>query len=155
LARAWYAAGRIDYVNPRLGTFEGWCQVVGNILSHVGYEDFLGNQSDVYDHSDADGGQWEAFFEAWAWCFGDNAVTAAEVIRQMGVGQNLRDAIPDWLADYYQREPGKFRLLLGQALARQRNAQYGPWRLERTGQNRQKVALWRVVKVSTAGEVAA
>jgi hypothetical protein len=146
LVRAWYASGCRDYVVSRLGSFESWCRIVGNILVHAGYEDFLANRNDLYQNNDADGGQWEAFFEAWYSAFQDHSVTVAEVIRELTSNVHLRDAIPDWLADSYYKEPGKFRQLLGMGLARQRDARYGCWRLKRAGENRLKAARWRVVQ---------
>ena len=155
LVRAWYSSGRPDYVVPMLGAFESWCGTVGNILSHAGYAAFLGNQQDLYDDNDSDGCQWEAFFEAWDSAFDDRQITVSEVIRELATNFDLRDAIPDWLADSYYRDPGKFRQQLGQALLRQRGAQYGLWRLERAGTNRRKVALWRMVHVPEANDQAA
>ena len=155
LVRAWYSSGRPDYVVPMLGAFESWCGTVGNILSHAGYAAFLGNQQDLYDDNDSDGCQWEAFFEAWDSAFDDRQITVSEVIRELATNFDLRDAIPDWLADSYYRDPGKFRQQLGQALLRQRGAQYSLWRLERTGTNRRKVALWRMVHVPEAKDQAA
>ena len=155
LARAWYAGGCRDYISPRLGSFEAWSRTLGNILAHAGLQGFLGNRDELYKNNDADGGQWEAFFEEWDYAFEGQPVTVADVMRSLSTNIRLREAIPDWLADAYDREPGKFRKLLGEALARQRDAQYGTWRLERDGENRKKVALWRVVSVTTGGEEAA
>jgi hypothetical protein len=155
LARAWYASDCPDYVNPRLGSFEAWSRVVGNIVSHAGLSGFLTNLNDVYQINDADGGQWEAFFEAWNYAFSSREITVAEVAREMAHNPGLRDVIPDWLADGYHREPGKFRKQFGEALARQRDAQYGPWRLERVGKDRRGVALWRVAQVNTVDRDAA
>jgi hypothetical protein len=154
LVRHWYADGCPDYVSPRLGSFESWSRVTGNVLSHAGLRGFLANCDDLYQNNDADGGQWEAFFEAWASAFDDRPVTVADVMRELCTNPRLREAIPDWLADDYTRDPGKFRKHLGEALARQRDAQYGPWRLERCGENRRKVALWRVAWVATEARVA-
>jgi hypothetical protein len=103
----------------------------------------------------AEGGQWEAFFEAWDSAFDNRQITVSEVIRELATNFDLRDVIPDWLADSYYRDPGKFRQQLGQALLRQRGAQYGLWRLERAGTNRRKVALWRMVQVPEANDQAA
>jgi hypothetical protein len=152
---AWYSSGCPDYVVPRLGSFESWCGTVGSVLAHAGYADFLANQKDLYDTNDSDGSQWEAFFEAWHAVFEERPVTVAEVIRELAANFDLRDAIPDWLADSYHRDPGKFRQQLGLALRRQRAAQYGLWRLEWAGANRRKVAQWQVVRVSEANDRAA
>jgi hypothetical protein len=155
LARAWYASGCREYINPRLGSYEAWSRILGNILAHAGYQGFLDNRKDLYTNNDADGGQWEAFFEAWDCAFEDRPVTISDTIRELATNRDLKDAIPDWLADGYYRDPDKFRKQLGEALARQRDAQYGPWRLERAGENRRKVALWQVVQVATGARAAA
>jgi hypothetical protein len=155
LARSWYAGGCRDYINPRLGSFEAWSRTLGNILAHAGVQGFLGNRDELYKNNDADGGQWEAFFEEWDYVFEGQSVTVADVMRSLSTNLRLREAIPDWLTDAYDREPGKFRKQLGEALARQRDAQYGTWRLERAGENRKRVALWRVISVTTGVEEAA
>jgi len=155
LVRGWFSSGRPEYGGPRLGSFESWCGTVGNILAHTGYCGFLANQKDLYMNNDSDSGQWEAFFEEWRLAFEDRTITVAEVIRELTTNFSLRDAIPDWLADNYHREPGKFRQLLGSALRRQRDTQYGNWRLERAGENRRKVALWRMVDLEKADDRAA
>jgi hypothetical protein len=155
LVRYWYSRGRPDYLVPRLGGFESWCGTVGNVLFHAGYTDFLANQKDLYDNNDSDGGQWEAFFEAWDSVFRDHPITVSEVIRELTTNHDLRDAVPDWLADSYHRDPAKFRQQLGMALRRQRGAQFGLWRLEGAGVNRRKVAQWKVVQISEANDKAA
>jgi hypothetical protein len=137
-----------------MGTFDAWSRTLGNILAHAGIEGFLGNRDEMHKNNDADGGQWEAFFEEWDYVFEGQSVTVADVMRSLSTNLRLREAIPDWLTDAYEREPGKFRKLLGEALARQRDAQYGTWRLERAGENRKRVALWRVVSVTTGAEAA-
>jgi hypothetical protein len=129
--------------------------MLGNILAHAGVQGFLSNRDELYKNNDADGGQWEAFFAEWDYVFEGQSVTVADVMRSLSTNLRLREAIPDWLADPYDREPGKFRKLLGEALARQRDAQYGTRRLERCGENRKKVALWRVASVTTGVEEAA
>jgi hypothetical protein len=108
----------------------------------------------LYTNNDVDAGQWEAFFEEWDREFAAQPISVADVMRAISSTAGLRDAIPDWLIDDYYRDSGKFRKRLGEALARQRDAQYGPWRLERAGENRKKVAVWRVVNLAT-GEVCA
>jgi hypothetical protein len=84
----------------------------------------------------------------WAYVFDERPITVAEIVRELQVNQRLREAVPDWLGDVYSRDFGGFRKALGEALARQRDAQYGVWRLERAGENRRKVALWRVTRVT-------
>jgi hypothetical protein len=155
IARAWYAGGCKESKTLPLGTFEVWSRILGNILAHAGYQDFLVNRDDLYSDYDADGGQWEAFFDAWDSAFRDRSVTVADIIRELTNNSNLRDAVPDWLADDYYKDAGKFRRQLGQALARQRGAQYGPWRLEKPGTNRRNVSEWRVVQVTTGDAKAA
>jgi hypothetical protein len=154
LVRSWCAAGSPDYVSPRLGSFESWSRIVGNVLAHAGFRSFLANSDDLYQNNDADGGQWEAFFEEWTQTLDDRPVTVADVTRELSSSLRLREALPDWVADDYTLDPGKFRKQLGEALARQRDAQYGSWRLERVGENRRKVALWRVALVAPENRAA-
>jgi putative DNA primase/helicase len=116
-------------------------------LAHAGIQGFLGNLEDLYGNLDEDGPQWEHFLQVWYQANGTNEVTTAELVNQINIYKGgIRDALPDELAPY-QNDTGRLRVRLGQALGRRRDAQYGDYRLERTGQNgHSKAKRWRVVR---------
>ena len=98
LARAWFAAGKPDTTAPVIGGFAEWSRTVGGILSNAGIPGFLGNLNELYDAMDDEGQQWRAFLEAWEECFGQTAVTTAELVAGMvsDTGPTtLREALPD------------------------------------------------------------
>jgi len=98
LARAWFAAGKPNTNAPVIGGFAEWSQTVGGILTNAGIPGFLGNLSELYDAMDDEGQQWRAFLEAWEECFGQTAVTTAELVAGMvsDTGPTtLREALPD------------------------------------------------------------
>ena len=84
LARAWLQAGRPvpGQEIPRLGSFEGWRDTIGGILQVAGIPGFLGNLEAMYELSDQDTQQWEAFLAALASAF-PKGFTVAEVVRHI------------------------------------------------------------------------
>ena len=98
LPRSWYANGCPEHGGPRLGSFVDWSRILGNVLADAGLPDFLANKDDLYNHNDADGGQWEAFFEGCGkrGSQGTNASCSDAV--------NLMDK-PDLADDITLREP--------------------------------------------------
>ncbi len=78
LCQAWLVAGR-----PRpqgsLGSFERWAQVVGGILQHAEQPDWLANAQELYERSDQDSQEWEAYLEAWWEQFRELPVTTQEL----------------------------------------------------------------------------
>jgi len=63
LVRAWFAAGQPRTSVPPVGSFEHWTEVVGGILEYAGVEGFLGNSGKMFENSDGERGEWEAFLE--------------------------------------------------------------------------------------------
>jgi hypothetical protein len=153
LSRGWYCAHCPGHNAPRLGTFEEWSRVTGGVLAHAGITGFLANLEDVYGNVDEDGPQWEHFLQVWYQVNRDNDVTTAELVNQVNFNKGgIRDALPDEIA-LHQNDTGRLRVRVGQALARRRDAQYGAYRIERTGHDgHSKANRWRVVRVQQDDE---
>lgn len=64
LARAWIIDGMPTSDTPTLGSFEKWCRVVGGILKHAGFEDFLGNQDELSGTEFSEENHWSMLLEA-------------------------------------------------------------------------------------------
>jgi hypothetical protein len=64
LARAWIAAGRPEPDVSPLGSFEQWCRVIGGILQHAGFENFLGNQDELSNTEFSEDDEWSLLLEA-------------------------------------------------------------------------------------------
>jgi hypothetical protein len=64
LARAWIAAGRPEPNVSPLGSFEQWCRVIGGILQHAGFENFLGNQDELSNTEFSEDDEWSLLLEA-------------------------------------------------------------------------------------------
>jgi hypothetical protein len=63
LVRAWFAAGQPRTSVPPVGSFEHWTEVVGGIFKYAGVDGFLGNSGKMFENSDGERGEWEAFLE--------------------------------------------------------------------------------------------
>ncbi len=150
LARNWYARRQPEASVPKLGGFDQWTHVIGGILESAGIPGFLGNLGSLYENTDEETAQWEAFLQAWQDYFGDLPVTTAHLVEVI-TGDKcpaLREALPDTVFD---RSGEIDRRRLGHALKKKLEVRHGDEGLYigSPGQ-RQKVRVW-VVKTSTEG----
>ena len=158
LARAWFVAGQPHSPDiPALATFTPWAKTVGSILAYAGVTGFLGNLEQLYEESDMESAQWEAFLQAWYDTWGEAWITIAEIIAVMN-GQDagsvsvpperlLGDMLPEALQFALKERPTSFKIRLGKALEKRIDTCYGKenLRLERGKNDRKRVGLWRVV----------
>jgi hypothetical protein len=78
LVRAWLAAGRPAH-GRKLGSFEGWSEVLGGVLEVAGVGGFLGNLDRLYEEADAEGHMWREFVAAWWDQHGDKPVRCSDL----------------------------------------------------------------------------
>ncbi len=162
LIRAWFAAGQPRTSTPPVGSFEHWTEVVGGILEYAGVEEFLGNSGKLFEHSDAERGDWETFLEVLDDTFDEMPFTVADfwdrlnewdyeaIIRRNVLSsraEELRGAIPADLTPWMDRE-GVFKQKLGIAFNTRRGQRFGrrQFAIERDKRDgRSKVSRWKVV----------
>lgn len=166
VARYWFVSGCPRVKTPKLGSFEPWCDLVGNILAHVGVKGFLENRDEMYREADDDGPQWERFLSAWQQVYPSRFVTVGTIENDVTTNERLREAVPDTLAGFIERylgafnetryrirDAGKFKIRLGKALKARIGRRYGSegYHLVRQDDTHQKVATWFVAASSPAG----
>lgn len=61
LIRAWHVAERPVFGGEALGTYTQWKDMVGGVLKHSRFENFLGNQRMLYSEMDVESEEWEGF----------------------------------------------------------------------------------------------
>jgi hypothetical protein len=162
LARAWFVARRPEPNVTPVGSFEDWTITIGGILEYAGVEGFLANSDQLYEQSDVESMQWEAFLKTLDAVFYGEAFTAAQVWERLNErtyepsmrqsiltdrAEQLRAALPDFVAQAMDRE-GFFKQRLGTAFSERRGRRYGDpqVRIERDMDDRHgKVARWKVV----------
>ncbi len=152
LARAWYAAGCPDGNSPTMGSFEQWSKVIGGVLAHAGTKGFLQNLEELHNAADDEGNEWEAFLIAWRATIGEQSVSVAELCNQVAGSANLREALPNALADALASTPDKFKQRTGIAFKKRVGRRFGEsgFHLERAEDDtHNKVARWKVA--GTAG----
>jgi len=122
IARAWATAGMPEAQDlPNLGGYESYCRVIGGVLAYMGISGFLANLDAMYNETDTETPQWEAFLEVWHDVLGDKAVTAAELISYLNSDSELRGALPDAIADTESRN---YVRRLGNALAKKKGVRF-------------------------------
>jgi hypothetical protein len=121
LVLGWIATGRpID--QKRLGSFEGWSELVGGILGVAGIEGFLANLDQLYDQADQDGQKWREFTAAWWDAFRDAEKQVSELngfCEQRGLMLEVRG----------NGQPRSQQVRLGNALSRCRDRLFGSLRV--------------------------
>jgi hypothetical protein len=140
--RSWYSAGSPEAGTPVLGSFESWCRVVGGVLGHAGFDDFLGNLEQV-EEMDPTEVQWEAFLTVWHEDLGSKPVSVADVLTRPAI----LDALPDDVDWDHRVSDQTARRKLGKALGYRKNHRYGASGVYLSqGQDRKrKVSTWRVL----------
>ncbi|MBI4376696.1 MAG: hypothetical protein HY549_09635 [Elusimicrobia bacterium] len=136
LIRSWFAAGRPLWQGPLLGMFDSWSRVIGGILQVAGINGFLGNLSDLYENSDAEGGIWRGFVKAWWEKFSDQEVGVSELFDLA----NAQDEPPELGKGTEQSRKTR----LGQELVKLRDRQFENLRIVLCGE-RKRAKKWRLV----------
>jgi hypothetical protein len=80
VARAWIRAGRPAGLNPIIGSFESWSQVIGGILHRCGIKGFLANACALYKQANELNLEWEGFLMIISAWFGEKPFTVAELV---------------------------------------------------------------------------
>jgi putative DNA primase/helicase len=87
--RAYHVAGRPAHARPPKGSFEGWDALVRGSLLWLGAEDPLGAMSRIREEGDADLDALRQALGAWRRAFGEDALTAIEVLEKAASSSEL------------------------------------------------------------------
>lgn len=80
LVSHWVALGRpLPDDLTLLGSYEAWSRVLGGVLSAAGIPGFLGNLTEFYEASDAEGAEMRVFLSGWWEKHGSSPVSVAEL----------------------------------------------------------------------------
>ena len=139
LARAWLDAGEPAPSAQPLGSFEDWTRVIGGIVQHAGYEDFMGNANELYEVADSDGATWRTFTTIWWEVHRDQAVTAKDLF-------NIATDLDGLNLGKSASERGQ-RTALGAQLRKRRDQVIGNFRIESAGIEH-NAALWRLRQIN-------
>jgi len=144
IARGWVVAGRPEPQElPALGGYESYCQTLGGVLDFIGMKGFLGNLNAMYDETDTETPQWEAFAEAWHEALADKGVTTRELLIHLRDSEQFRDALPDSLTDLDKKG---WNAKLGYELRKRKDMQFpNGWAFLKVGVSHQ-AAKWKVGK---------
>jgi len=146
IVRAWVIDGKPEAPQvPRLGGYEGYCRVIGGLLTSMGITQFLGNLSDMYSMMDVETPQWENFLATWFEVIGSQPITAKELVDWLNKDANLRSSVPDKLAD---ESEGFHARKIGSALSKKRDMQFtNGFVLSKAGELHRAIK-WQVTKIS-------
>ncbi len=121
LVLGWIANGKpID--QKRLGSFEGWSELIGGVLAVAGIDGFLANLDQLYDQADQDGQKWREFTAAWWEAFRDADKQVSDLngfCEQRGLMLEVRG----------NGQPRSQQVRLGNALSRCRDRLFGNLRV--------------------------
>jgi hypothetical protein len=155
LTRAWIQAGKPQPgANvPIVGGFSDWRNTIGGILEVAGIPGFLGNLEQMYETSDTDGPQWDAFIEKMYQIWKGRPVTVADIQLHMHYegdslnvaygSDRLVDALPDTLSDAWNGKKN-FARVLGRALSRMNGRVFANDLVLVKGKRDRSVATWQI-----------
>jgi hypothetical protein len=136
---AWIDAGQ-PRGEKKLGSFEDWSTTMSGLLEAAGVPGFLDNAEDFYEASDAEGTAWRTLVAAWHEKHGENKVTSAELSKLvMDDGASIA-------LDLGKGSERSQRTTFGMLLGRQRDRQYGEFRIIDAGKKK-GAAMFRLVRV--------
>lgn len=132
ICRAWYAAGSPSGLVPAFGSFEKWTRAVGGILAHAGITGFLANRDRLWEQSDTESTEWEAFLANWVEMYGTEPVTPKELVQDIESGAAIAETAPAPVSDAVHGK-GSSCSRVGCQLKARLGKRYGPrgLRLER------------------------
>jgi hypothetical protein len=122
MALAWFRDGQPSWAGRPLGSYEEWSRVVGGILQYCGMTGFLTNLENLYEQTDDEPAQWQAFFIAVCDVFGKGAhFSTKTLLERIANCDALKSALPEKLGDVGDKG---FPMRLGLALRRRRDQVY-------------------------------
>ena len=151
MIRAWFVADKPSYRVPVIGGFRTWSNKVGSILAHAGQEGFLGNLGVMYEESDRENRQWEAFLGFWYGFFQNQFVTITELTYKMRKNKVFLDSLPDYLSEAWAVSERSFKTKLGKSLAKKNGVHFsnGLCIMRGPRDRNKKVETWRLVREDT------
>ena len=99
IIRAWYIAGRPMANVPMMGSYESWSSLIGSILEFAGAQGFLENSKQLWENSDTESGEWEAFLKAWHEELGDKQLFVSELMTHIRGSSKMIEALPSEIAE--------------------------------------------------------
>lgn len=139
LIRAWLQAGRPAGL-ANMGSFEGFCSVVGGVLQNAGLHGFLDNRNEVKSLADFQTSEWTECFQAWWDTYADNAVSASEVLMIVEQRHLLTSAV-------YGSNKRALQTRLGRALQKHKDSVFGGYQLLVEVNRKAKAHRYRLIQV--------
>lgn len=121
LVQRWLQAGQPATTTKPLGSFEAWTRVIGGILQHSGYQDFLANRQILWEEADNEGAIWRAFVTQWWETYQSAPVGTAELFV---IAEKL-DGFPLGKATTERSQ----KMVLGRALSKRREQVIGEFEI--------------------------
>lgn len=139
MVRHWIDAGRPKTVQPGMGSFERWQEVVGSLVAHVGQPGFITNRNDLYDTTDIGRASMHEFVERWREQYGPTPVGVARLYELAGKVDGLQ---------IYGRDDHARRTSLGRLLRSQRGVVIGEYRIEIAPRRHKNAVQWQLARVA-------
>ena len=142
--RAWVDAGKPEYNDITLGSFESWCKTIGGILKIMEIPDFLANTTKMYEIADVEVPQWSRFLEALQDKNGDSCFRSADIVEALNSDADLKAALPESISSKHDRDLSR---VLGIALRRHKDVRYPDGLMLQEAGTAQRALLYRVTVI--------
>lgn len=122
LIQSWITAGKPKPDIKPLGTFESWSYVIGGILQHAGYTDFMANALEFYETADIESEGWKALCHSWYEKHQSTQILTRDIL---SLTQNI-----DSLSIYGKTDDSRLKSL-GRMLSKNRNRIFDGYQINR------------------------
>lgn len=123
---AWLTAGKPGYRESKLGSFEGWSNTIGGVLSVAGVSGFLANIKELRESANPLDASWTAFYKRWLLFYGGQSVKAGSVLSEFVSDEMLAAMVGE-------KSETSQKVRLGHILKRQIGIVYGGLRIANGG----------------------
>jgi hypothetical protein len=79
IIKNWFLSGRKEWLEKKIGSFEGFCKLIGGILEASEFPDFLENYEGFYNSIDYEFDIWRAFVFKWYEKYGNKPILAQDI----------------------------------------------------------------------------
>ena len=110
--RAWICAGRPKVCDVAFGSFEGWTEIIGNVLAFAGIEGFLGNRHELIEQ-DEERTTLEQLLRILRSMYGGEPFAARDVLHDPALVLDLDSVVESDELKSSKRLSGLFRRVMG------------------------------------------
>ena len=90
IIKYWFISGKKEWLDKKIGSFEGFCRLIGGILVTSEFSSFLDNYEEFINFGDYENNLWKDFIYKWYEKYGEELVLAQK-LTDLAIKTNIVD----------------------------------------------------------------